>query len=317
MTGREERISLRAALLFRAFSLLPLKRMFANPERFSKAMDRAARKPAPLPGRALRREFAVSHHGGPGESLIRLSPRGRAPTGEIFFIHGGAFAFEINSLHWRFLARLVERTGHAVSAVLYPLLGTADGVAITAHVNRSFQAACKIMEGRPVCLMGDSAGACLALALAQRLAKDPSVDVASLVLLSPWLDLELDQLSHRTLDAADPLLALPGLKFAARRFAAGRPLRSPEVSPLQGNMLGLPPALVMTGGRDLLHCDAQRFVQAAAADGASVILKDPPAMVHNWMQLPIPEARGALDDIANFIVTAQRGKSSQPVALAG
>ena len=76
-----------------------------------------------------------------------------------------------------------------------------------------------------------------------------------LVLIAPWVDLTSS--TPGTLEAAerDPWLSYPHLAVYASFWAGSEDagdLADPRVSPLFGDLAGLPPALMLCGTRDLL-----------------------------------------------------------------
>jgi acetyl esterase/lipase len=71
-------------------------------------------------------------------------------------------------------------------------------------------------------LIGDSAGAGLALAAAQRLRDRTGAQPSRIVLISPWLDLTMSHPDQAALEADDPVLARPGLLEAGRLRAPWR-----------------------------------------------------------------------------------------------
>ncbi|OCC23735.1 hypothetical protein MB02_11305 [Croceicoccus estronivorus] len=251
----------------------------------------------------------VSLHGDPAHPLVRLVPRASGPARELFYLHGGAHAFEINGLHWRFITKLIRHGGFTVSVPLFPLIPRASGAEISAHVRDSYLRLRKLAPGMPISIVGDSAGAGLALGLALDPRNSEDEMPSALVLVSPWLDLELADADHVAIAPSDPLLDLPGLRWTAQYFAGDRPLHDPAVSPINGELSRVPPALIITGSRDLLSPDARRLAALAGESGRKAELLDRAGMVHNWPFLPIPEAQAAVEEIVRFL-TENKGEGA-------
>lgn len=83
--------------------------------------------------------------------------------------------------------------------------------------------------------------------------------LSSLVLISPVLDLALDNPASELLEPEDPWLGLAGLRVIVPLWAGELALRDPQVSPLYGEIKGLPPMMLLSGTRDLLNPDARRL----------------------------------------------------------
>jgi epsilon-lactone hydrolase len=85
-------------------------------------------------------------------------------------------------------------------------------------------------------------------------------------------------------------------------YLAGHPADDPLVSPLLGDLTGLPPLLIQAGAQDVMLTEAQALHERAAAHGVPCELELYPAAAHSfrlfWTFLP--EAIDALDAAATF-----------------
>ena len=153
-----------------------------------------------------------------------------------------------------------------------------------------------------IMLAGDSAGGglCLATLLALR---DQGIPLpAAAVALSPWTDLTLTGESYRTkLKASiDP----PGMSVVCSKYYVGEnDPRLPWISPLYGDLRGLPPIFICVGTNETMLDDSTRFAEKAKATGVDVTLRVWEGMVHCFpLMAPLfPEATQALDEICAFI----------------
>ena len=112
---------------------------------------------------------------------------------------------------------------------------------------------------------GASAGGNLAVALILR-ARDEGLPLpAAAVLMTPAADLTEAGDSHQTNLGLDPLIPGSG-KQSFLLYAAGRDLRDPYLSPLNGDFgAGFPPAILTTGTRDMLLSDTVLLHRALRA----------------------------------------------------
>ena len=155
-----------------------------------------------------------------------------------------------------------------------------------------------------IVMVGESAGGglCLATLLALR---DQGIPLPSAaVAISPWTDLKCTGESYRT--KAGVCLSPPGswMVFSAC-YAGDHDLGNPCVSPLYGDLDGLPPILIYAGEDEVLRDDSVRFTEKASQAGVEIQMKVGGGMVHCYPLLPdfIPESRQALDEICGFIKT--------------
>ncbi len=215
------------------------------------------------------------------------------------FLHGGAYFRELRSWHWWFVERLVRRTGLTVLVPVYPLapVGTADTV-----VPAAVELVRDVLRypGRSVLLAGDSAGAGMALAVAQELLRTDDRPLSGLVLVSPWVDITCDDPGVAARAPLDPWLQAPGLREAGVAYRGPLPPDHPWVSPIHGELAGLPPMLVLSGTDDILNADAHRLVDDVTVVGGEAELVEEPGMIHDYPLHPTPEGRAARRRIAEW-----------------
>ncbi len=97
------------------------------------------------------------------------------------------------------------------------------------------------------------------------------------------------------------MLMRPGVRAAGRWYAGSLPTKDPRVSPLFGELVGLPPILMFCGTHDILVADARRFALRAEVEGISVTYHEEPRLMHVYPLLFFPESRKAQDEIARFV----------------
>ena len=158
-----------------------------------------------------------------------------------------------------------------------------------------------------IVFVGDSAGGglCLAALLAIR---DRNVDLpAAAVAYSPITDFTCSSESHET--KRKICLSPEGMAQAlAHHYAGSQDLTLPYISPLYGDLEGLPPLLLYAGGDETLRDDTIQFGEKALAAGVNVTTKIGEGMFHCYpATAPLfPEATEAFEEICGFI-NAQSG----------
>jgi triacylglycerol lipase len=116
-------------------------------------------------------------------------------------------------------------------------------------------------------VIGDSAGGTLALAAVEYMVANHETVPASMVLLSPWLDV------------AQPLGQI------GKVWAGNLPINDYLVSPLYGSLRGLPPTYVYSGSLDPLEPQVFALQQAAVAQGAPISFVLAHGEIHDWIIL--------------------------------
>lgn len=152
-------------------------------------------------------------------------------------------------------------------------------------------------------LGGDSAGGNLALATAQTL-RDKGLPLPSgLVLFSPWLDLTHQGESITANADKDVMLHRQLLDNALAMYSPQVSATDPRISPLLGNVSGLPPCLTVVSQAEILWGDALRLhqkLQAVGGDSTCLEWKHTPHAFPVMARL-LPEARDALRQTAGFM----------------
>jgi acetyl esterase/lipase len=153
-----------------------------------------------------------------------------------------------------------------------------------------------------IVLMGDSAGGGLAFALQMRLRDAGTPLPACSVTLSAWLDLSGSGQSVIDNEASDVFFDRADLPAMASHYLGETPAEHPGVSPLFGNVSGLPPALLQVSDSELLLDDSRRMARKLEAADVATRLHVYHEQPHVWQVLGgmLPEANEALDELGAF-----------------
>ncbi len=150
-----------------------------------------------------------------------------------------------------------------------------------------------------IVVAGDSAGGNLTLTLLLKLRDSGEPLPAAAACLSPVTDLTRD---HAHPQYQDPLLPPKAMTFYTRSYVGHSDAHNPHISPVFGDLRGLPPLLIHAGEHEILREDAERLAERARAAGSDVQLEIFPRMWHVWqLSLALPQAAQSLDAIAQFL----------------
>lgn len=273
--------------------------IFETKEAFEESIRQDRRDGAPPPPLELSNTLNIREDSFQGRLVYVLTPKNaRSNSPVIFYLHGGAFVHDIRRQHWEFLERLAVDSGAPLVVPIYPLAPESHCREILAFALDLYR---DRIGTRPCVLMGDSAGGGLALAMAQALGSLGVPQPRRLILVSPWLDVSVEDPEVEALAEVDPILALPGLREAARMYAGGLNFDDPRVSPLRGSFKGLAPISVFTGTHDIAHANAKQLKERLTTAGIPLDFKQYDDMVHSWILLKLPESKAALREIAHLI----------------
>ena len=229
---------------------------------------------------------------------VMVQPKGGARLG-LFHLFGGGHANGGPASDLGILGGLACRLGLSVVA---PRLRLAPEAPFPADLEDAITAWESLAE--PLLLVGQGSGGGLALALLQHLKARGLPLPKAVALMSPWVDLTPDLTADLTTenDGHDPALSRRNLRDYARLYAGAHDLRDPRLSPLHGDLFGLPPILLTTGSRDILRPQIQALARGLTQSGTKVTLHDRPG---HWHVIEfyhaLPEAAQNLDLIARFL----------------
>lgn len=236
---------------------------------------------------------------------------GPTAPGAILYFHGGAFLLGGTHTHRRLVERLAATTGLSVLSVDYRQLpfGTLEH-SISDCVDAF---GWLVRQGHPasgIVLAGDSAGGHLAFATALRLRDEGLGAPAGIVGLSPWLDFDhRPKMKHhnRRRDAYIPARRMRRLGL---RLVEGGPQH--HHSPVNADLGGLPPALIICAEAEVLRVDAEVMTERLEEAGVPVTLQVWEGTVHAFPVLAglTPESAAAADEVAQFAVGAIAGALS-------
>lgn len=148
---------------------------------------------------------------------------------------------------------------------------------------------------------GDSAGGCLAL-MTLLCARDAGLPLpAGAILLSPATDLAATGPSYVENAPSDPVLADLGFFWWLEAYLAGSDAGSAAVSPLYGDLSGLPPLLLQASTSEMLLDDARMLHLRARAVGVDSVLQTWDDTIHVFHQFDLPESADALARIGEWV----------------
>jgi monoterpene epsilon-lactone hydrolase len=272
--------------------LLPIKKRLASAAAVQEHVRKLALRPASHEPTGLGRGVEVTLKRVAGWPVYHTAPSANPGVGNyVLFLHGGGFINEIVRAHWRFIGYLTRHAGVRCVVPIYPLAPGAtakDVVPVTGELLR------KLLEDAgpaKVTVVGNSAGAGLALAAAQWLRDSGYRQPNGLVLISPGLDGSISRPEQVAIAARDPIQDIPGIREAGRLYAGELDVAHPFVSPLNGDLRGLAPMIVFSGTRDLLYPDSIDLAAKARAAGVPIELHLRRGQPHNYAGMPTPEGR--------------------------
>jgi acetyl esterase/lipase len=228
-------------------------------------------------------------------------PAGAGPFPVIAFFHGGGWVIGDLDTHDNMARNLCRGAQAVVVATDYrlapehPFPAAADDAVAAAHWIAGHLGDLG-GDGR-LAVAGDSAGGNLAAIAAQQLTRD-GTPLAGQLLIYPSVDARGGYPS-RAENAKGYLLEQDSIDWFLGHYAGGAPdITDPRLSPLYGDLSGLPPAIILTAEFDPLRDEGEAYGKAMEAAGARADVRCYAGMIHGFFDLGgvSPAALAAIEE---------------------
>lgn len=178
----------------------------------------------------------------------------------ILYLHGGSYVGELEKYHWNFFKDIIDDTESTIIVPDYPLAPEHTYIEVFKFMEPLYkEIVSKIDKDAEFIIMGDSAGAGLSLALYQQNGKLKNRLPDKTILISPWLDVRMENPEIDKIK--DPVLNKALLKLSGQKYAGKDGMKSYMVNPVLGPTNKLKNVYILTGTKDMLNPDAKKFAQ--------------------------------------------------------
>jgi acetyl esterase/lipase len=234
--------------------------------------------------------------------ITELLPDGSTSKKVILYFHGGALVYGPTLLHWNTISRIVKDTNTKAYLVDYPKAPEHQIKEVNEAIDSIYKFILTSHSPENVILMGDSAGATLALLLIQRLLKKQHSFPRAAILISPVLDCSMGNPIISDIEPQDLMLSRKGVLSAKKMSAGNIDLHNHEISPLYGSFKGFVPVHLFAATNDIMYADTKLFVERLQEESVKVEIIVGEGMPHIWPLLPLmSEAKIALNKISEIV----------------
>lgn len=219
-----------------------------------------------------------------GRKVFILTPKNTQKINKvILYLHGGSYVAETSNDHWRFLEKVVNDTGATIILPDYPLTPKYTYKDVFTMITPLYKEIIEEVDINNLILMGDSAGGGMALALAERIGEENIQMPSKTILISPWLDIRLQNPEIDEVQKRDKELSKETLKLAGVAYAGEDGIDSYLVNPIDGNLSKLKNVTILTGTNDILNPDVHVLQEKAKQIGVNIEIKEYESAGHIWI----------------------------------
>ncbi|MBQ8496040.1 MAG: alpha/beta hydrolase fold domain-containing protein [Clostridia bacterium] len=229
-----------------------------------------------------------------------VMPKDDTRDGVMLYLHGGGYCCGDISYTKGVASMLASRFGIRVFAPAYRL---APEHRFPAPLEDALTAYRYLLENgyerTNIVLCGESAGGGLLYALCLKLRELGLPMPCGIVAISPWSDLTASGESYQKNKENDPSITFERLNFYATLYTSER--ENPLVSPLFGELHGIPRSLIIVGGDEVMLDDARLLHEKLLSYGSESELIVAEGLWHAYILYNLRECAEDYDRINAFL----------------
>ena len=218
-------------------------------------------------------------------NIFIIKSKGSKKTNmKILYFHGGSYMAEATSNHWEFIENLVDDTGATVILPDYPLTpkyNYKDVFNMIVPLYKEIQQ--RVDVSNELIIMGDSAGGGLSLALLEKISQEDIKMPKKTILISPWLDVRMDNPKIEQVKEQDKKLNKEALKIAGLAYAGNDGIDSYLVNPIDGDLSKINNLTIFTGTKDILNPDVYKLKEKAEKNNINIDINEYQDAGHIWI----------------------------------
>jgi len=239
-----------------------------------------------------------------GVDAVEVAVDGNDSANVILYFHGGLYVIGSANASLPLAADLARRTSAKVVSVDYRLAPEHPYPAALDDAKAAYEGLlAQGIDPSNIAVSGESAGGGLAVALLLALRNADLSMPSSAFLMSPMTDLTLSGNTITEKEAVDPLFTGDALRRRVPDYVGAADPSDPYISPVFGDLRGLPPMLIQVGSHEILLSDAIRLAARAAEDDVATTLDVTPGVPHVFQGYAsmLDEGDAALNRATEFL----------------
>lgn len=234
-----------------------------------------------------------------GVHAVLATPAGANTDRVIVYAHGGGCVTGSSASHRKLAAHLAKAAGTRALipdyrlAPEHPFPAQIDDL-VTVHRwlrNQGY-------APEATATAGDSAGGNLSISTVLKLRELGEPLPAAIVVLSPWLDMEVVGETMKSNAETDALVSAEVSGMMAGMYLGQTGADDPLANPLHADLAGLPPLFASAGDAETLQDNAEKIVEKAKAAGVDASVELQPGQQHVY-QFMAGRSKEADETIAN------------------
>lgn len=238
---------------------------------------------ARVPG-YVKKEYNLSKYEVEDRPVYVIEPKdGTTNDLVIMYVHGGSYVADLEKEHWKTCGDIVNQLGCTIILPDYPLTPKYNYKDTINMIESLYKKVIEQVKPSNFVVMGDSAGGGLALALVEKIGEENIALPNQTILISPWLDVRMNNPKIAEIEENDPMLNKAALKLAGENYAGKDGINSYLVNPIDGPLAKLQNVSIFTGTYDILNADVSVLKERAEAVGTKINVFETEQATHIWL----------------------------------
>lgn len=218
-----------------------------------------------------------------GRKVFIVKPKNQIESAcTILYMHGGSYVAEVTKEHWEFIRKIAVDTNSTVIVPDYPLTPKYTYKDVFRMIEPLYKEIIEKVDSNNLIVMGDSAGGGLSLALMEKISEEGLNIPKKIVLISPWVDVRLNNSKIEEVQKNDKELNKEILKLAGIAYAGEDGINSYLVNPIDGDLSMLKNITIFTGTNDILNPDVHLLQEKAKEQDTAIDIKEYESAGHIW-----------------------------------
>lgn len=238
---------------------------------------------ARVPG-YMKDEYNISEEEVENRPVYTITPK-NGVTNElvIMYVHGGSYVGDLEKEHWKTCSDIINQLGCTIIVPDYPLTPKYNYKDTISMMETLYKQLMEKIDPSNFIVMGDSAGGGLSLALLEKVGEENIQMPNQTILISPWLDVRLNNPEIEEVEPNDPELNKSALKIAGENYAGKDGIDSYLVNPIDGPLDKLKNVSIFTGTNDILNPDIKILQERAKEVGTEINVYETEGATHVWL----------------------------------
>lgn len=248
----------------------------------------------------FRRDVLTKEHSFAQFSGAWMIPKDERRQGVILYLHGGGYTCGGLDYAKGFGSTLAVQCGVKVFCAAYRLAPENPSPAALEDAVTAYRYLLeKGYAPEHIALCGESAGGGLCYGLCLKLMQIGLPLPGCIVTVSPWVDLTNSGDSYETNRENDPSITKEILDYFSEVYTDDP--QDPFVSPVHGDLSGMPPSIIFVGGDEILLSDSERLHRKLLDSGCCSRLMVRPQRWHGYLLYCLKEDAEDFETLNDFL----------------